>query len=159
MNDLHGKIMNIQADHTASTADYKSKREAYIFGHRDARHAAAELALAALTSAPAEPSDELILRTAYQHLRTWDQDTLRFARAVLAIRAPATQSNVEDGVAGAILREVIALAELRSEMDHALQADAESRDWAAQQKANYQLRLDAVVRNARAALKAVQPVK
>ena|GEM_PF-2816514 len=44
MLDLHNAIMNIQADHAASTTDYKSKREAYIFGHRDARHAAAELA-------------------------------------------------------------------------------------------------------------------
>lgn len=45
MADLHAEIMNIPADHEKSNGDYKSKREAYIFGHRDARHAAAELAL------------------------------------------------------------------------------------------------------------------
>jgi hypothetical protein len=66
MSDLHGKIMNIQADHAASTADYKSKREAYIFGHRDARHAAAELAVTH-AGAAAEPVDWLAANNSPLH--------------------------------------------------------------------------------------------
>lgn len=66
MSDLHGKIMNIQADHTASNADYKSKREAYIFGHRDARHAAAELATTH-AGAAAEPNDWLAANNSPLH--------------------------------------------------------------------------------------------
>ena len=41
--DLHGQIMNLPAD--GATLDWANTREAYLYGHRDARHAAAELAL------------------------------------------------------------------------------------------------------------------
>lgn len=40
--NLHGQIMNIPAD--ASKAGTDDPRMAYLHGHRDARHAAAELA-------------------------------------------------------------------------------------------------------------------
>lgn len=43
--DLHGKIMNLPCD--GATLDWANTREAYMYGHRDARHAAAELATAA----------------------------------------------------------------------------------------------------------------
>ena len=43
--DLHGRIMNILAD--ANKAGTDDVRLAYLHGHRDARHAAAELALKA----------------------------------------------------------------------------------------------------------------
>ena len=43
--DLHGQIMNILAD--ANKAGTDDARLAYLHGHRDARHAAAELALKA----------------------------------------------------------------------------------------------------------------
>ena len=43
--DLHGQIMNLPAD--GATLDWANTREAYLYGHRDARHAAAELALKA----------------------------------------------------------------------------------------------------------------
>ena len=36
-----------------------------------------------------EPSDEQIIRLAYKMLVTWDQDTIAFARAVLALATPA----------------------------------------------------------------------
>ena len=45
--NLQGQIMNIQADHKKTVEEYSDRRQAYIFGHRDARHAAAELALKA----------------------------------------------------------------------------------------------------------------
>ena len=41
---LHDQIMNIQCDR--ATLDWANTREAYQYGHRDARHAAAELAQA-----------------------------------------------------------------------------------------------------------------
>ncbi len=41
--DLHGKIMNIPATNRDQFDDAKQER-AYLLGHRDARHAAAELA-------------------------------------------------------------------------------------------------------------------
>ena len=44
--DLHAKIMNIKAD-TRSVPRTGSKAFAYKMGHRDARHAAAELAMSA----------------------------------------------------------------------------------------------------------------
>lgn len=34
----------------------------------------------------AAPTDEQIIAAAYRHLSTWDQDTIRFARAVLALK-------------------------------------------------------------------------
>ena len=43
--DLHGQIMNILAD--ANKAGTDDVRLAYLHGHRDARHAAAEMALGA----------------------------------------------------------------------------------------------------------------
>ena len=43
--DLHGQIMNILAD--ANKAGTDDARLAYLHGHRDARHAAAEMALKA----------------------------------------------------------------------------------------------------------------
>ena len=45
--NLHGQIINIQADHKKTVEEYSDRRHAYIFGHRDARHAAAELAMKA----------------------------------------------------------------------------------------------------------------
>jgi hypothetical protein len=43
--DLHGQIMNLPA--TGALLDWANTREAYLYGHRDARHSAAELALVA----------------------------------------------------------------------------------------------------------------
>jgi len=43
---LHDRIMRIQSDFGAG-AKSDSRRQAYLLGHRDARHAAAELALEA----------------------------------------------------------------------------------------------------------------
>lgn len=40
--DLHGQIMNLPAN--GATLDWANTREACLHGHRDARHAAAELA-------------------------------------------------------------------------------------------------------------------
>lgn len=40
--DLHGEIMNLPAD--GATLDWANTLEAYLYGHRDARHAAAECA-------------------------------------------------------------------------------------------------------------------
>ena len=45
--DLHGKIMNLPTTRDAENAEYSNRREAYMNGHRDARHAAAELSNAA----------------------------------------------------------------------------------------------------------------
>ena len=45
--DLHSEIMNIQALVTTEALEGGSKVRAYKIGHRDARHAAAELALKA----------------------------------------------------------------------------------------------------------------
>lgn len=42
--DLAARIMNIPAD--GATLDWANTREAYLYGHRDARHAAAALAAA-----------------------------------------------------------------------------------------------------------------
>lgn len=46
MSDLHGDIMNIPCDTTRSPAGGVNAELAYKYGHRDARHAAAELASA-----------------------------------------------------------------------------------------------------------------
>jgi hypothetical protein len=44
--DLHGQIMNIHSrDDDDLNAEYSDRRIAYKSGHRDARHAAAELAV------------------------------------------------------------------------------------------------------------------
>ena len=43
--DMHGLIMNLPCEW--AMRDWSNTREAYIYGHRDARHAAAELALTA----------------------------------------------------------------------------------------------------------------
>ena len=46
--NLHGQIMNLPCrDDDALNAEYSDRRIAYKHGHRDARHAAAELALKA----------------------------------------------------------------------------------------------------------------
>ena len=44
--DLHGEIMNIRRDEPRDSFDDLSELTAYRMGHRDARHAAAELAIA-----------------------------------------------------------------------------------------------------------------
>lgn len=43
-DSLHAAIMNLPCDNEATDAEYPSQRYAYKAGHRDARHAAAELA-------------------------------------------------------------------------------------------------------------------
>lgn len=43
--DMHGLIMNLPCEW--AMRDWSNTREAYMYGHRDARHAAAELALMA----------------------------------------------------------------------------------------------------------------
>lgn len=43
---LHDKIMNIIGRHSSCRATSDGERQAYATGHRDARHAAAELAVA-----------------------------------------------------------------------------------------------------------------
>ncbi len=45
MSNLHGKIINIPLDNPQHDAMEDRERIAYKLGHRDARHAAAELAL------------------------------------------------------------------------------------------------------------------
>ena len=45
MSNLHGDIMNIQVDKSKVSTDNINSDLAYKFGHRDARHAAAELAI------------------------------------------------------------------------------------------------------------------
>lgn len=42
------------------------------------------------TTVQQAPTDEQIIRLAYRYLVTWDQDTLRFARAVLALKTAQT---------------------------------------------------------------------
>ena len=49
--DLHGRIMNILAD--ANKAGTDDARLAYLHGHRDARHAAAQMASAQTAAAAA----------------------------------------------------------------------------------------------------------
>lgn len=45
-------------------------------------------------------ADEQIIRAAYQHLSTWDEDHIRFARAVLALAQPApVQAGAQQAVA------------------------------------------------------------
>jgi len=56
---LHGQVMNIQADHEKSTLEYRDRREAYIHGHRDARHTAAELVAATAPNAGAMPAADI----------------------------------------------------------------------------------------------------
>lgn len=45
MSSLHDQIMNLPCDDSKANEEYNDRRSAYNFGHRDARHAAAELAL------------------------------------------------------------------------------------------------------------------
>lgn len=45
--DLHSEVMNIPVPRDFDYSDFHSKVHAYKSGHRDARHAAAELALKA----------------------------------------------------------------------------------------------------------------
>ena len=45
--NLHAEIMNLPTTRAAENTEYSNRREAYMHGHRDARHAAAELALMA----------------------------------------------------------------------------------------------------------------
>ena len=47
MSDLHAQIMNIPCDRPDTSA--MGKATAYKLGHRDARHAAAEMALSSVT--------------------------------------------------------------------------------------------------------------
>lgn len=47
MSDLHAQIMNIPCDRPDTSA--MGKATAYKLGHRDARHAAAEMALSSAT--------------------------------------------------------------------------------------------------------------
>lgn len=47
MSDLHAQIMNIPCDRPDTSA--MGKNTAYKLGHRDARHAAAEMALSSAT--------------------------------------------------------------------------------------------------------------
>gem|GEM_PF-3391949 len=61
---LPGKIMNVSAD--GATLDWASTREAYLYGHRDARHAAAEIAssfIAALRTALDAPQQPVAWMT------------------------------------------------------------------------------------------------
>jgi hypothetical protein len=44
---LHGKIMNVQCVAHDANEEYSDRQSAYRAGHRDARHAAAELAIEA----------------------------------------------------------------------------------------------------------------
>lgn len=47
MSRLHGDIMNIPCDESKANDEFNDRRSAYQHAHRDARHAAAELAAAA----------------------------------------------------------------------------------------------------------------
>lgn len=42
--DFHAQVMNVSTTREAENAEYSNRREAYLHGHRDARHAAAEIA-------------------------------------------------------------------------------------------------------------------
>lgn len=52
--DLHAQIMNIQVPKKVKAELEGAPKGFYLLGHRDARHAAAELAIAAQTDAYAE---------------------------------------------------------------------------------------------------------
>ena len=54
INELHAKIMNLPCDDAHQ--NWANAPEAYTHGHRDARHAAAELALK-VDSQPVQPVD------------------------------------------------------------------------------------------------------
>ncbi len=47
MSQLHGDIMNIPCEVTKANDEFNDRRSAYLHAHRDARHAAADLAAAA----------------------------------------------------------------------------------------------------------------
>lgn len=66
MDDLHEKIMNIPCDESRMDMNSKTEILAYKMGHRDARHAAAELVAAALSQPASAINAELL--GALQHL-------------------------------------------------------------------------------------------
>ena len=70
--DLHGQIMNLPAD--GATLDWANTREAYLHGHRDARHSAAELALK--TEAQLRQENEELRRDAARYRWLRDRMTL-----------------------------------------------------------------------------------
>ncbi len=84
MSDYHGRIMNLQIDKKQGAFDDRTPKEilAYKAGHRDARHAAAELAIAAdRRIEAAEALAAALLRIANWHgefpptERYWDDGT------------------------------------------------------------------------------------
>lgn len=69
--DLHDAIMNLPCDDSKANEEYNDRRSAYKHGHRDARHAAAELAI---TTPPAPDAgvvaaecEEVCVRIAVTH--------------------------------------------------------------------------------------------
>lgn len=52
MSDLHNQIMNLPCSYEKACEEYELTYDAYKAGHRDARHAAAELVDAATPAAP-----------------------------------------------------------------------------------------------------------
>ncbi len=81
--DLHGQIMNIRCDEFASIALNNRKPTLhYAAGHRDARHAAAELALKA--DALAEAVDKLLKLADSDNSTEWNVALCRLRDAKAA---------------------------------------------------------------------------
>lgn len=57
--DLHDAIMNLPSDPVLASKDYSNIRIAYLAGHRDARHAAAEIATLAASQPAGAPRGAL----------------------------------------------------------------------------------------------------
>lgn len=90
--DLHDAIMRLHCDPASGYPAWQWS--AYHAGHRDARHAAAELVIAALT---VELTDAYIVSLAYDcnalpEVIT-DETLLIFARAVLASQKAKNEKN------------------------------------------------------------------
>jgi hypothetical protein len=84
--NLHARIMNVLCDPEASEATYE-RRIAYSKGHRDARHAAAEIANEAEAELAALRAERDALRDALEDIASSDMTRNGFqmiARAALA---------------------------------------------------------------------------
>ena len=88
--DYHGRIMNIEVDVASMAAAGKprSLRFAFKAGHRDARHAAAEIANEADATIAAKAAEIARLREALTSLlgaKCWEDDIAASAQARAAL--------------------------------------------------------------------------
>lgn len=90
--DLHAAIMNIPADHAKACGT--NNAPAYKIGHRDARHAAAELAIQAQPVA-AQGRDKLLTIIASAYQIAGHHDAPEHILDVLADPEAATEAQVE----------------------------------------------------------------